>query len=124
MKSKLLRNCLAFAVVFMVSLSISAQTQEPVDMVLIKNAPNLRWIQRTAATQNVFKGDKFNYRKDENVQLLNHWIVTHPQEFEAYKKALDEFFRTKKVGDFIPSERDYYYDLKAQYQLLKNIKPW
>ena len=125
MKLKLLKNYFALLLTFFVfSNSISAQSQEPIDMVLIKNAPNLAWIQRTDATVNVFKGVKFNYSLVENNSKLNDWIKSYPNEFTAYKNAMDTFFKTKKISDFTATDQDYYYDLKAQYEMLKNLKPW
>ena len=125
MKLKLLKNYFALLLTFFVfSNLISAQSQEPVDMVLIKNAPNLAWIQRTDATVNVFKGVKFNYSLVENNNKLNNWLNSYPQEFIAYKNAMDNFFKTKEPSDFIESDQDFYYDLKAQYKMLKNLKPW
>ncbi|WKD84676.1 hypothetical protein KCTC32516_00010 [Polaribacter huanghezhanensis] len=125
MKLKLLRNYLALSLMFFIfSNSISAQSQEPIDMIIINNAPNLTWIQRTTATVNVFKGVKFNYSLVENNQKLNNWVNSYPQEFVAYKNAMDEFFRTKKVENFTPTDQDFYYDLKAQYNMLKTLKPW
>lgn len=125
MKLKLLRNYLAILLTFFIfSNSISAQSQEPIDMVLIKNAPNLAWIQRTNTSVNVFKGVKFNYSLVENNSKLNDWIESYPNEFTAYKNAMDQFFKTKKAEDFSTTDQDFYYDLKAQYEMLKNLNPW
>ncbi len=125
MKLKSLKNYLALLLTFFIfSNTISAQSQESVDMVLIKNAPNLTWVQRTDATVNVFKGVKFNYSFVENNKKLNSWLNSYPQEFVAYKKAMDKFFSTKVANDFTPADQDFYYDLKAQYEMLKTLKPW
>lgn len=97
MKLKRLRGYLALLLTFFIfSNSISAQSQEPIDMILINNAPNLTWIQRTEATVNVFKGVKFNYSLVENNSKLNDWIKSYPNEFTAYKNAMDKFFKLKK----------------------------
>lgn len=125
MKLKLLRNYLAILLTFFIfSNSISAQSQEPVDMILTKNAPNLTWVQRTNTSVNVFKGVKFNYSLVENNSKLNDWIKSYPNEFTAYKNAMDQFFKTKKAEDFSTTDQDFYYDLKAQYEMLKNLNPW
>lgn len=125
MKLKLLRNYLAILLTFFIfSNSISAQSQEPVDMILTKNAPNLTWVQRTNTSVNVFKGVKFNYSLVENNSKLNDWIKSYPNEFIAYKNAMDQFFKTKKAEDFSTTDQDFYYDLKAQYEMLKNLNPW
>jgi len=125
MNLKLLKNYLALLLTFFIfSNTISAQSQESVDMVLIKNAPNLAWIQRTDATVNVYKGVKFNYSFVENNKKLNNWLNSYPQEFVAYKNAMDRFFKSKKSEDFISTDQDFYYDLKAQYEMLKKIKRW
>jgi len=124
MKKLLKYNLALLLLMFAFSNSISAQSQEPVDMILMNTAPNLDWIQRTTATVNVFKGDKFNYSLVDNNNKLNTWLNNYPQEFVAYKSAMDEFFRTKTPSDFTPTDNDFYYDLKAQYEMLKTLKPW
>ncbi|MFK5890079.1 MAG: hypothetical protein QM486_05045 [Flavobacteriaceae bacterium] len=111
-------------VLFAFSSELSAQVKEPIDIVLMKAAPNLAWIQRSESSLNVYKGDKFNYSLVENNNKLNNWLNNYPQEFVAYKKAMDEFFRTKTIGDFTSTDQDFYYDLKAQYEILKKLKSW
>jgi len=125
MMKKLLKGSLALLLMlFTFSNTLSAQTQVPIDVVLLNAAPNLAWIQRTDASINVFKGDKFNYSLEVNNAKLKTWLNAYPQEFLAYQKAMDAFFATKNLGDFTSTDQDFYYDMKAQYQMLKILKPW
>lgn len=106
------------------TINTKAQVTEPIDMILVENAPHLPWIQRSESTENVFKGEKFNYGLEDNNSKINQWLESYPDEFQAYQTAMDDFFKTKTPEDFSESDRDFYYDMKAQYQMIKDLKPW
>jgi hypothetical protein len=46
---------------FTISLSAQSEAKEPVDLVLVKSAPHISWIQRSESSENVFQGEKFKY---------------------------------------------------------------
>lgn len=111
-----------------IAVSIQSQAQEieisSVDLVLVEAAPNIPWIQRTENTTNVFKGEKFNYDLKENKARFQKWVDNYPKEVQEYKKAIEAFFKQTKMAAVPVSEKDFYYDMQAQYQMIAEMLEW
>lgn len=124
-KKTFLKNAI-FTMVLFLSMTLSAQseTKEPIDMVLVKSAPHLSWIQRSEASQNVFQGQKFKYDLVENNENIQKWVDQYPSEVTSYRQAIEKFFTETSVNDLIGQEKDFYYDMKAQYQMVKKLLKW
>ena len=101
-----------------------AQELVGVEVVLLEAAPNIPWPRRTESSTKVFKGEKFNYDLEENNLLFQKWITDYPKEVTAYRKAMDQFFKDYTIDRIRESEKDFFLDLKAQYQMIKNLQPW
>lgn len=104
--------------------SQSTAVKQPVDVVLVNSAPHISWIQRSDASENVYKGEKFNYNLVENNKNIQKWADQYPNEVTSYKQAIELFFKETSVNDFIGQEKDFYYDMKAQYQMIKKLLKW
>jgi hypothetical protein len=115
-----------FTMVLFLSMTLSAQseTKEPIDMVLSESAPHLSWIQRSEASENVFQGQKFKYDLVENNENIQKWVDQYPSEVTSYRQAIEKFFTETSVNDLIGQEKDFYYDMKAQYQMVKKLLKW
>jgi hypothetical protein len=124
-KKTFLKNAI-FTMVLFLSMTLSAQseTKEPIDMVLVKSAPHLSWIQRSEASQNVFQGEKFKYNLVKNNEKIQKWVDQYPSEVTTYRQAIETFFKETSVNDLIGQEKDFYYDMKAQYQIVQKLLKW
>ena len=124
-KKTFLKNAI-FTMVLFFTMTFSAQTvsKEPADIVLAESAPHLSWIQRSEASQNVFKGEKFKYDLVKNNEQIQKWADQYPSEVTSYRQAIEKFFTETSVNDLIGQEKDFYYDMKAQYQMVKKLLKW
>ena len=115
-----------FALTLSFSFTISAQSevQEPIDVVLAESAPHLSWIQRSDNSENVFQGQKFKYDLAKNNKNIQQWADQYPSEVASYKQAIVKFFKETSVDDLTGQEKDFYYDMKAQYQMIKELLQW
>ena len=107
-----------------ITLSAQSETNEPIDLVLVKSAPHLTWIQRSDTSENVFKGEKFKYDLVKNNEQIQKWADQYPSEVTSYRQAIEKFFTETSVNDLIGQEKDFYYDMKAQYQMVKKLLKW
>ena len=115
-----------FTMVFFFSITLSAQseTKEPIDLVLVNSAPHISWIQRSDNSENVFQGEKFKYDLVKNNEQIQNWVDQYPSEVNPYRQAIEKFFKETSVNDLIGQEKNFYYDMKAQYQMIKKLLKW
>lgn len=115
-----------FTMVLFLSMTLSAQSEakEPIDLVLIRSAPHLSWVQRSDTSENVFQGEKFTYDLVKNNQQIQKWVDQYPSEVTSYKQAVEKFFKETSVNDLIGQEKDFYYDMKAQYEMVQKLLKW
>jgi hypothetical protein len=115
-----------FAMVLFFAISLSAQSasNELIDLVLVKSAPHISWIQRSDASENVFQGEKFKYDLVKNNENIQKWVAQYPSEVTSYKQAIENFFNETSANDLTGQEKDFYYDMKAQYQMIKKLLKW
>lgn len=97
---------------------------KPVEMILVEKAPHLPWVQRTESTEQVFKGQRFNYALESNQERFRSWAQEFPAELEAYRKSMPGYFKANSADDFKGQEQDFYYDMLAQYQMIKQLQGW
>lgn len=109
---------------FTITLSAQSEVKAPIDMVLSESAPHLSWIQRSEDSENVFQGQKFKYHIIKNNENIQNWVGQYPSEVTSYKQAIEKFFKETSVNDFTGQEKDFYYDMKAQYQMIKQLLKW
>lgn len=95
-----------------------------VDRVLMENAPHLPWMQRTESTEQVFKGQRFNYELESNRSKILQWVSEYPAELQAYQEKIPAFFKEFPADTFKGQEQDFYYDIKAQYELIAQLLNW
>ncbi len=126
MKKQTFLNNAIFTMVLFFSITLSAQSAsiEPADIVLAESAPHLSWIQRSDNSENVFKGEKFNYDLVKNNENIQKWADQYPFEVTSYKQAIENFFKETSANDLTGQEKDFYYDMKAQYQMIKKLLKW
>lgn len=126
MKKQTFLNNAIFTMVLFFSITLSAQSAsiEPADIVLTESAPHLSWIQRSDNSENVFKGEKFNYDLVKNNENIQKWADQYPFEVTSYKQAIENFFKETSANDLTGQEKDFYYDMKAQYQMIKKLLKW
>lgn len=93
-------------------------------MVLVESAPHISWIQRSDSSENIYQGEKFKYNLVENNKNIQKWVDQYPSEVTAYKQAIEKFFKETSVNDITGQEKDFYYDMKAQYQMIKKSLKW
>ena len=124
-KKNFLKNAI-FTMVFFLSMTLSSQseTNGSIDLVLVKSAPHLKWIQRSDASENVFQGEKFKYDLVKNNEQIQNWVDQYPSEVNPYRQAIEKFFKETSVNDLIGQEKNFYYDMKAQYQMIKKLLKW
>jgi hypothetical protein len=124
-KNTFLKNAM-FTMVLLFSIMLSAQSasKEPADIVLAESAPHLSWIQRSDASENVFQGEKFKYDLVKNNENIQKWVDQYPSEVTSYKQAIEKFFNETSANDLTGQEKDFYYDMKAQYQMIKKLLKW
>lgn len=124
-KKKKLKNAI-FSMVLFFTITLSAQSlvNDGVDVVLVKSAPHISWIQRSDASENVFQGEKFKYDLVKNNENIQKWADQYPSEVTSYKGAIEIFFKDTSVNDLTGQEKDFYYDMKAQYQMIKKLLKW
>lgn len=117
---------LASGLLIVFSMQANAQDQviKPVDLVIVESAPHMPWMLRTESTVNVFKGEKFNYDLKTNKTRLQKWIDTYPAEVATYRSAVESFFKSTDIQAVPVSEQGYYYDMRAQYQMLAEMLEW
>ncbi|GEM_PF-6148858 len=101
-----------------------AQDNGSIDLILVEAAPNLPWIMRTESSEDVFQGEKFNYALTENNDRFQNWIDNFPDEVNNYKSTIETFLKDTSHEDVNESEKDFYHDMKAQYQMIKNLMSW
>jgi hypothetical protein len=106
------------------SLSAQTETKEPIDMVLVNSAPHIPWIERTEESKNAFKGEKFKYEQEKNNERIQSWVKQYPSEVTPYRQAIEKFFKETSVNDLVGQEKDFYHDMKAQYQMIKKLFKW
>jgi hypothetical protein len=124
-KITFLKNAISTMVLlFTITLSAQSASKEPVDMVLVESAPHLSWIQRSDASENVFQGEKFKYDLVKNNENIQKWVAQYPSEVTSYKPAIENFFNETSANDLTGQEKDFYYDMKAQYQMIKKLLKW
>jgi len=126
MKKQTFLNNAIFTMVLFFSITLSAQSAsiEPADIVLTESEPHLSWIQRSDNSENVFKGEKFNYDLVKNNENIQKWADQYPFEVTSYKQAIENFFKETSANDLTGQEKDFYYDMKAQYQMIKKLLKW
>lgn len=113
-----------FTLLFSMALSAQSESNEPADIVLAESAPHLSWVQRSETSQNAFQGEKFKYDLVKNNENIQKWADQYPSEVTSYKQAIEKFFKETSVNDLIGQEKDFYYDMKAQYQMIKELLKW
>lgn len=113
-----------FTLLFSMALSAQSESKVAVDIVLVKSAPHISWILRSDASENVFQGEKFKYDLVKNNENIQKWADQYPSEVTSYKQAIEKFFKETSVNDLIGQEKDFYYDMKAQYQMIKELLKW
>jgi hypothetical protein len=124
-KITFLKNALSTMVLFLsITLSAQSASKEPADIVLAESAPHLSWIQRSDASENVFQGEKFKYDLVKNNENIQKWVAQYPSEVTSYKQAIENFFNETSANDLTGQEKDFYYDMKAQYQMIKKLLKW
>ena len=109
---------------FTITLSAQSASNEPIDLVLVKSAPHISWIQRSDASENVFQGEKFKYDLVKNNENIQKWADQYPSEVTSYKQAIEKFFKETSFNDLNGQEKNFYYDMKAQYQMIKKSLKW
>jgi hypothetical protein len=109
---------------FTITLSAQSASNELIDLVLVKSAPHISWIQRSDASENVFQGEKFKYDLVKNNENIQKWVAQYPSEVTSYKQAIENFFNETSANDLTGQEKDFYYDMKAQYQMIKKLLKW
>ena len=124
-KINFLKKALITMVLFCtITLSAQSASKESADMVLAESAPHLSWIQRSDASENVFQGEKFKYDLVKNNENIQKWVAQYPSEVTSYKQAIENFFNDTSANDLTGQEKDFYYDMKAQYQMIKKLLKW
>jgi hypothetical protein len=124
-KITFLKNAISTMVLFFsIMLSAQSASKEPADIVLAESAPHLSWIQRSDASENVFQGEKFKYDLVKNNENIQKWVDQYPSEVTSYKQAIEKFFNETSANDLTGQEKDFYYDMKAQYQMIKKLLKW
>jgi hypothetical protein len=106
------------------SLSAQSDAKAPIDLVLIESAPHIPWIQRVAPTENESTDGKIKYEQEKNTERIEKWVEQYPSEVTPYRQAMEKFFKETAVNDLAGQEKDFYHDMKAQYQMIKKLLKW
>jgi len=85
----------------------SQLNEEPIDVIVGNAAPHIPVMDKTDKTQ--------------NINALNLWIASYPDEVIQYKKVILPALKSVKVKTLSPTFASAYNDTKAQYKLITKI---
>lgn len=68
-----------------------------------------------------FYGEKFKYKKNENEDNVHEWIKAYPEEYKKYKTVIAEYMKATDPETLSADAATLYYDLKAQWLMIRQL---
>lgn len=115
---------IATTVIMVLGFSLVGWSQSvllPSDHPIAIAAPHLPALLKYDGVGKAIYGDKYSYKREENMVNIKEWIRNYPEEVTKYKAAINEYLKHADPSLLSGNDKELYHELKSQWMMVSQM---